>query len=86
MILSLVTGCAGRAERGRGCNMRLTDWVFCGYADAQERTPRKRAPNVPEEELCIVREQAAPEVRAYWDGFDGGILDGMRQTLRNGGL
>jgi len=60
----------------------ITEWFTRGYADARERTPYKRAPDLPESELCLVAEQAPPEARAYWDGFDSGVLEGVAMFVR----
>ena len=69
----------------------LIQWTLRGYADARDTLGRDlsdnaplypRAPKVPEEELYITPEQAAPDVAAYWSGFDGGILDNVSHVLR----
>ena len=61
--------------------MKYADWLGCGYLDARERIPYKRAPDLPEEVLCLVPEQAPEEARAYWDGWNAGIRDNARNIL-----
>jgi hypothetical protein len=61
--------------------MREYDWLCCGYKDALEGAPAKRAPDVPTEELYMIETQALPEVRAYWRGWRSGILDRVSRTL-----
>jgi hypothetical protein len=48
-------------------------WYLRGRADHQDRTPARRAPRVPIDELYAADDWASPKVKAYWDGFNGGV-------------
>ena len=55
-------------------------WYCRGASDARDRTPRRRAPRLPEEELCNVN--PPPEAAAYWAGWDGHFADAMMRIGR----
>lgn len=62
--------------------MTEATWFWRGYRDGQDRTPRKRAPDLPEDVLCLRREEAPREAAAYWDGWDAAIKDRVAALAR----
>ncbi len=61
--------------------MRMTDWIFRGYADAREREIYKRSPQPDPPELP---DNMLPEEwRLYFDGFYSGVQDNVRNNGRS---
>ncbi len=56
-------------------------WIYQGYADAREGEPYKRAPDYPEEVLRAPEEALPEEVKAYWEGWQSGVYDNVRDVL-----
>jgi len=63
------------------------DWYLCGFKDALEQTPYERSPSPEPPDLP--NEYLPSEWKAYFKGWDDGIIEGtariLREVLPNGG-
>lgn len=55
-------------------------WIIAGAIDARKRTLLEHAP-LPESEMYQAKETMPESARCYWEGWDSGVQDNVRDIL-----